>query len=235
MAVLPSKKSELLAFITTRADTWVDKAAEIGLSSAQANKVKSDLEAAVGAFEDADVARAAAKSATMDSDLAIADLRTSAADAVKTIRNFAERSNDPGVYALAQIPAPGTRGPSLPPGQPTDLRATLEPGGAITLNWKATNPGSVSRVVYLIGRRLDAQTTFTTIDFVGGKEFTDATLPLGTRTATYLITPRAGGLTGPASAQFTVQFGVAPGGTTIITTMSASSSDSAAQGVKLAA
>lgn len=215
MAVLPTKKSELLTFLQTRAQTWVDKAADIGLTSGQANAVKSALETAADSFQAAEDARAASKSATMVSDDDIDTLRTAASDAVKSIRNFAERTNDPGVYASAQIPAPAAPSPLPPPNKATNLVASLESDGSLTISWKVSNANGSGGVVYNVKRKLPGQSAFTLLGASGGadKRFTDTTLPSTASGVQYVVYGQRGRVVGDPSETLIVTFGI--GGNTL--------------------
>lgn len=212
--VLPSDRRLLVQFGLDHTETWSTNASAIGLTSAQALKFKQDSGAADAAFQAASLARQNAKAATTAYYAACANLRTTGAACVRSIKAFADVASDPGaVYATAQIPPPDPRSHTgQPPAQPTDLRAALETNGSITLTWKCSNPAGVSRVVYIIQRKLEGQTSFSTIDFVGEKTFNDATLPRGIDGVSYIITGKAGQQTGPASSMFTLTFGVVGGG-----------------------
>ena len=61
-------------------------------------------------------------------------------------------------------------------------------------------------------RRLDEAETFTILGATGAKAFTDETIPLGTRRATYQIQPFRGQKAGESSVQVSVQFGVEEAG-----------------------
>ena len=56
-------------------------------------------------------------------------------------------------------------------------------------------------------RKLDLATSWSNIGDTGGKEFIDGTVPAGTATITYQLTPKRGSQTGLPSEQITVQFG----------------------------
>jgi hypothetical protein len=217
--VLPSDRRLLVQFGLDHQDGWNTYHAAIGLSSTLATQFKDDTAAADAAFQAASQARETAKAATIAYYGACATLRDSGSACVRAIKLFAEASSDPAtIYSKAQIPAP--QPPShtgTPPAQPTDMRAALEPNGSVTLTWKCANPPGVSRVVYIIQRKLEGDANFSTIDFVGGKTFNDATLPRGVDGASYIITGKAGQLSGPASSVFTLTFGSVGGGGMSIT------------------
>lgn len=217
MATLPNDRRELVAFGMLHDELWVAKMSEIGLNSQMTTDFKEATEEAFTAMQAADAARQAAKAATEIFYNKVRDLRSIGSDCVRAIQTYA-RNGHPDAYGTAQIPGPQPRGQGQPPAQPYDIRAELNSNGSITLTWKCSNPNGVSRVVYQVTRRLAGQTSFTLIDGVGEKRFNDLTLPAGTASASYIITGRAGGLSGPASEQFTVQFGIGGDGQAVLLT-----------------
>jgi hypothetical protein len=219
-------------FGNTHGVPWTTNKVVIGLSDPQLTDFKSAAGKAQAAFDSAEAARVTSKAATDAYYSAVAALRSKAADCVRTIQAKAKSTGDTAIYSLAQISPPDPRSHTgQPPAQPTDLRAMLNPSGSITLTWKCSNPRGVSRVVYFVKRKLDGESDFTLADTVGEKSFTDTNLPFGTHQATYLVTGKAGSLTGQSSEQFTVMFGTGGGGG--LTIVSTSSSENAP--VKLAA
>ncbi len=235
-SVLPSDRRELIQFGNDHSAIFTTNALAIGLTAPMALQFKNDLASASLAFNAATLARNQAKVATEAYYAACTTFRTTASGCIRSIKTFAEAAPKPdAVYTLAAIPAP--QPPShtgTPPAQPTDITAALQTNGSITLKWKCSNPSGVSRVVYIIQRKLDTDTNFSTVDFVGEKTFNDATLPRGVDGVSYIITGKAGQQTGPSSAMFTLTFGtVGGGGTTFIT--SAMETPSAPAEVKLAA
>ena len=118
----------------------------------------------------------------------------------------------------------------MAPTQPIEMHAGLEPGGALTLTWKASSDThgpsgqtldpSTSGVVYTVKRKLSGQTSFTMIGVTqasragarGQSTFTDGSLPLGSNNFQYIIQGQRGEFIGPASAVFTVTIGVGGAG-----------------------
>jgi hypothetical protein len=213
-SVLPSDRRLLVQFGLDHNVGWTTNAAAIGLSSAQALLFKNQSSAAKTAFDAATLAHTQAKAATAAYYAACGTFRDTAASCVRSIKAFADVAADPAaIYALAAIPAPQPRSHTgQPPAQPTDITAGLETDGSITLRWKCANPTGVSRVNYIIQRKLDGETGFSALDFVGEKTYNDATLPRGVDGVSYIITGKAGQQTGPASAMFTLSFGSVGGG-----------------------
>ena len=221
-------------FGNTHGVPWTVNKVALAISDTQLTDFKNAAGKAQAAFDAAEVARQASKAATDSYYAAVATLRSKAADCVRTIQNKAKATNDPSLYGLAQISPPDPRSQTgQPPAQPTGLRAALNSDGSITLTWKCSNPRGVSRVVYFVKRKLGTETTFTLADTVGDKSFTDSNLPFGTHQAVYMVTGKAGSLSGPGSAQFTVMFGTGGGGG--LTIVSTSTGDGVEGAMKMAA
>ena len=305
MGDIPSKQSEFLAFCAAHEPLWSANAAAIGVLPATALAFKTATNTAQTTFNALEAARIAAKAATNTNDTAMSAARSDAADIVRTIRAFAQTSNNPNVYSIAGIsppppppppppphhtppppppptppparPAPRTPTPPPPspprrafaqtsntpnvysiagipppapptpapkPSKPEMLSTGLEPGGALTIYWKATNPRG-GTVTYSIARKLPAETGFTIVANTGGnagangrptglrgrKQWTDGTLPVNSGGVQYLITGVRGDVLGEPSEILTVTFGVASGGGMFI----ASTTTSPSAGMKIAA
>lgn len=211
--VLPSTKSELLAFCQAHVPVWTAAATSIGVSAAECTELNNLTKEAADTAVELNKKRDAAKSATAADNAAHADLRTFAAALVSKIKFKAESTDDPSVYVQAQIPAPLPPSPAPAPAQPTMLRASLESGGGLTIEWKASNPG-VGSVVYQVFRKLPMQTMFSLVGFSGGRDkyFTDLTLPAGNSGVQYVVQGARGGISGAQSEILTVMFGVENGG-----------------------
>lgn len=208
MAILPTRTLELLEFMEQHATVWQGNAAGIGLSPAQATAlVNAATEARAQHTNQMNVA-AEARAATLTARTQLAAARVLFADAIRTIKAFAQHQADPkSVYALAQIPPPTPPGPRPPPGLPTDFRAVLEPNGAITLRWKCQNPPGVSGTVYNVRRRLAGEAQYQLLGAIGMRRFTDQTIPPGTPAVQYVVQGQRGPIAGPPSLPFIVQFG----------------------------
>lgn len=233
MSTTPIRDAELIQFYEDRVNGWFANASDIGMTSSQATTVKSAATAARDAFTAASLARVAAKDATLALRNAMRSLKTSGGDSIKTIRAFASATNDPNVYVIAQIPAPAAPTPAKPPSQPIQLRAIVEPTGALTIEFKAGpaatgQDASTAGVLYQIRRRINNESNFTTIGIAqpsragtrGFTSFTDETVPVGSTNIRYLVIPQRGSssaLVGPASQVLTVTIGVGPDGLATIT------------------
>lgn len=214
-----SPRASFLQWCQAHESVFTDQAAAIGLSPAQATAFGSAAEELAAAMIASESAKQAARVAVRAADNAYDRARALAGDDVRLIRAFAEMQTHPaGVYALAQIAPPASRSPAPPPAQPTRLTAALNAAsGALTLRWKAANPGSGT--TYIIKRRLVSAATlqpgddeWTFIGVSGKKSFVDTTLMPGPESVQYTVQGQRADSSGPVSAIFTVNFGQLSGG-----------------------
>ncbi|MCE2967902.1 MAG: hypothetical protein ACK55O_07625 [Phycisphaerales bacterium] len=221
MSVVPNKPAEAYDFAVARQTIWSGIPTQIGLTAADAAAMADSTDAFAQAFDAAVKARAASKAATEALAQATRTMRTRIADNVQKIRIFAESTNNPTVYSLAQIPAPARPSPLPAPDQPREIEAVLNAIGTLTLRFRTgrNNPGTA----FLISRKLASETAFT---FIGTadvtrspiKSFTDTTLPPGSNNVQYIITGQRGSVRGASSPVFTVVIGGvggAPGTATV--------------------
>jgi hypothetical protein len=208
MATVPASKSEAIQFFEDHVAVWVNDPVAIGLTAQQVTDLTGATLAARSALTVASGAREASKGATTALDGAVDTMRSLGGPAVNAIRAFAEGSADPAsVYAAAQIPPPASPSPAPPPDAPTNLNATLEGNGAITLSWKITRPAPTAQVTTRIYRQLDGAGSFTWVGDTVAKKYTDTALPAGTTSVKYQLQATAGGQDGPFTFPITIQFG----------------------------
>lgn len=215
MAVLPDGNLAMIQWFEDRVASWLADPASIGLSAEQADSLLAFTGAARAAYQAASQIRSDSKSATVTYTNGAGDLRGFGADLIKTIKAFAEATDDTNVYALANVPPPADPEPLGPPGKPTNITSTINSSGHLLLKWKANNAASSTGVYFMVERQLNDEPGFTLVGGSGSKDFTDVKIPLGTAKATYIIIPFRGDLAGEPSNQTTVQFGVnipGPGG-----------------------
>lgn len=225
MSVVPDKDLEMIQWFELRQPQWAATPTAIGLSASQCTQLGALVAAARKAYNDQQAAKAAAKIATQTFVQAAngknpAGLRVVGADLVKTIRAFAETTNNPAVYDKANFAPPSPPSPLPPPSQPTDVTATIEPTGGLTLRFKATSPGAGA--VYLVKRKLAGESEFTLIgtadpDSRGNKfkSFLDDSIPAGANNFEYVFQGKRGSVFGPESAIFLVRIGTGGGGATV--------------------
>jgi|HigsolmetaAR202D_1030399.scaffolds.fasta_scaffold00190_15 uncharacterized cupredoxin-like copper-binding protein len=215
MGTYPRDRQQFLLWCEAHFPVWESAPAAIGLTAAQTAAFKTATNTMRARVNAQKAAQDAAKAATESAGQQERVLRENAGDLVRSIRAFAENSNNPNVYVQAQIPAPQPASPVPPPGQPENFRVELNPGGSITIRWKARHPQGSDRVVYFVRRKLPGQTAFTLLGGTGEKAFTDETLPAGAASATYIVQAQRGNISGPPSQQLTISFGVGGPGLTI--------------------
>lgn len=222
MANIPNDRRELLTFAAAREELWAMDPSSIGLSPAEAAAVGERAAEMRGLIER--LAQLRSEFATTARDLAdsAVNLRSAVNAAVRGINSFALQSADPqAVYSAARLnppsPAPARSGPGavIPPNPPHSLRASLETSsGAIRLTWKARQPAGVSGVVYTLARRLAGEARFIQIALIGGKSFTDDTIPAGTASVSYRLTAQRGSLASPTSASGELRINLGAAGPT---------------------
>lgn len=214
MPIIPQKKMEQLAFFESHYPVWFAAPTTIGLTTAQATAFKTEVIAARGAFDAAQVARTAARSATGQQDTALGTAFRTCADLVRVIKSYAEQQPNPQtVYDAAGIPAPSTGSPVGPPGTPTNFSVSLQQNGAVNLAWKCVNPEGSVGTIYEV-RRKTGTGAFQFIGAIGVRKFTDDTLTAGSTNVMYQITGVRSTVRGEP-AQFGVNFGVGGDGFTV--------------------
>jgi hypothetical protein len=200
---VPVANQDAIDFFANRIGDWAKGPAAIGLTSSQIDEINLRLAEAQARLAEAHTARIAAQTATLALSDAMRSLRGFGGDLVKTIRAFAETTEDPGVYTASSIPPVAEPTPSGPPEQPTHLSARLLSPFGLAIAWK----GSASQGTYFgVWRRLPGETSDTLIATRKTKSFEDRTLPPGTAAASYTITAHRDDETVYSSA-LTVQIG----------------------------
>lgn len=212
MPTTPNSRIGKVQFYISHLGPWAEHAGAIGLTQADITSLDTLTTAARAAHERMRAAREAAEAATHGFHHAVALMHGgpgAGSDMIETIKNFAQTTNDPGVYALAQIPTPGPRNAVPPPGTPTRFRVSLLGDGAVTLRWHCKNPAGTAGTVYEILRSTSGEPGGGKMEFVatvGAKSFTDTTIPAGTARVIYQLTALRSTLRGDP-AEFNVNFG----------------------------
>jgi hypothetical protein len=214
MAVVPNRDVEAIQFFENIQAVWAANAVAIGTTAAAVTALQLRTTAARTTFNNQQTAKQTAKAATQLFHTAVDAMRNAGADIIRQIRTQAEVTNNPGVYALAQIPAPAAPTPQPPPGQPTEFAVGLAPSGGVILNWKSSNSAPSSGAYFTVRRRLAGESGFVVVGGTGSRSFVDDSVPFGTNLVTYLVQGYRGTEPGPESEQLTVQFGVGGNGAT---------------------
>lgn len=216
MATVPNTNLGKIEFYESHLPAWGTNAVAIGLTAAAATNLATLTTAARSAYNAHITAQAAARAATANYYDKVAAMHSgpgAGADMLRTIRAFAQSTNNPNVYVLAQIPPPATPGAVPPPGTPFDFRVELLQNGAVDLRWKCNNPSGASGTVYEVMRRVGSE-PFVYMDSPGVRQFTDYAVPAGSGAVTYRVTAVRSTTRGNP-AQFTVTFGTGAGSGTI--------------------
>ena len=205
--IVPTDNDALLVFGNDHAPVFLTNAVAIGLTVPQGTAFDTANKNMQSAWLAYNKARQGLKDASTAWKEAKGDFRTLAVADCGLIKNFAERQPVPAtVYALAQISPPSPRTPSVPPAVATDLRASLDTEtGELTVRWSATQPKSISGVVYQVQRVLGSGANFATVGLTGTKSFIDANIPTGASRIQYRVIGQRGGLVSPASATLDVR------------------------------
>lgn len=219
MSVVPESRLGKIQFYeshTLAGGPWATNAVAIGLLPTSVTTLGTLTMQARAAYNAAEAARQAAKTATQnlyDKVRALHSGPGAGQDMIDTIRLWAETKNDLNVYTLAQIPPPATPGTTPPPGTPFEFTVGLLQNGALALKWKCNNPSGTQGTIYEVKRKIGSG-AFNFVGASGVKTFTDETLPNGSAPATYQVTAvRSTSRGNPA--QFTVNFGIGGPGLTI--------------------
>jgi hypothetical protein len=218
MGVVPKNPLGKIEFYEAHLSPWEGNAVAIGLTVAAVTALETATNNARAAYNAHLAAQQQAKAATQDYYEKVRLMHNSpgkGADMIQTIKTFAQTTNNPNVYTLAEIPPPATPGTTPPPGTPFDFTVGLLQDGALELKWKCNNPSGTVGTIYEVKRKI-GNGAFEFVGASGVKTFTDDSLPANASPCTYQITAvRSTSRGNPA--QFTVTFGSGGGGLTIST------------------
>ncbi len=211
-SVVPSKDLDAVQFFEDHLSGWSTNALAIGTSVSAISAFTTVVKAAHDAYTAQQKAQQAAKAATTPWHNNVRSMREIGGDLIKTIKAFADTTNNPNVYGIAEIPMPMPPAPVPAPGQPGSFKVGLTGAGAVEISWKCNNGASSTGAFFVVTRKLMGESVFTTVGNVGKKKFTDSTITQGVSGATYLVQGFRGALAGTISEQLSVQFGVSAGG-----------------------
>ncbi|MBY0310481.1 MAG: hypothetical protein K2W85_00270 [Phycisphaerales bacterium] len=209
MPVVPSTRIEKVEFYEAHNPTWATNAANIGVTPAQVTNLTSLTKAARDAFNAQKTAQDAAKAATQRFYNTVRDMQSLGGDLIKNIKAYADTTNNPNVYVLANVPEPAAPTPAGPPVAPTDLSAVMNSDGTMRLTWK----GSIAqRQFFSIWRQLPSQSMPLQIGAVAAKDFTDVTVPRGLTQVVYSVRAHRDSAVSTPTDNLVVYFGAIPGG-----------------------
>ncbi|HEV7299392.1 MAG TPA: hypothetical protein VGN72_08515 [Tepidisphaeraceae bacterium] len=208
MRVVPKDKSSQLAYFQTHATVWLERAAEIGLTTEEVEQLAARVEAAKAAQSEQAQAQAAARAATSKCEGAMRAMAEQGAALIAKVRAKAGRS-DPAVLSLAHLPQQSAGSPVGAPGTPHTFTTELRNNGALLLRWQCDHPHGAEGTMYKVSRSLDGG-GMAFVGVVGKKSFVDLTLPPGTAQVTYVVQAVRSTRTGD-EAQHLVYLGVPKG------------------------
>ena len=182
---LPARSLPTVEWLEARISGWNTNYASIGLTSAQVIDLATGLTNARTAFTSVTKIRADSKSLTLDFNGQATVIHDKAAGMIANIKAFAEASGDAStVYALANVSPADAPTPAGPPVTPSNVRATVQNGGNVLIEWD----GSLSqRTFFEVLRIVDSAIEYSRIASIGEKEYVDTTVPTGTATVQYAI------------------------------------------------
>jgi hypothetical protein len=215
MPTMPDKIAERLAFFELHLPVWAANPTAIGLTAIQVADLATRTASARTAFDAAQNARSTAKATTVTQTEAMGDMSNLGGDLIKTIRAFAETTNDVNVYSAAQIPPPAPPTPTGPPDVPTNIDASINNFGEIKVNWKASRAVGTQ---FIVQRQLKAvDGTLGNWSFAGSSvtnDYTDTTVPTGFAAVNYRVYAQRPGGQSDASITVTLNFGTGAATTT---------------------
>ncbi len=209
MAVLPGSRLARIEWFEQRLANWAANAAAIGLNSAQVIALQQRVTAARTGYNGAQQSRNGSKASTVTFHTSEDEMADLGRDLIKTIKAFAETSNDPNVYALAEVPPPAPPTPAGPPDAPTDLRGSINNDGAVELKWEGTLS---HRTFYEVYRRAEGESAWSFIASMGAKSFLDDTLASGCSAVLYRVRAKRGDLVSESADPILIRLGVEPVG-----------------------
>jgi len=216
MGIIPDNRVGKIEFYEAHITPWTTNAAAIGLTPASVTALGAATNNARKAYNDHLAAQQVAKAATLafyDKVRIMHSAPAAGADMIQTIKTFAQTTNNPNVYVLAQIPPPAVPGATRPPGTPFNFTVGLLQDGSLELKWKCNNPIGTVGTIYEVRRQIGSG-AMSFVGATGVKLFTDDSLPSNASPCTYQVTAVRSTARGNP-AQFTVIFGMGGGGFTI--------------------
>lgn len=208
MSVLPQSRQAMLQFFEQHVTVWAASPTAIGLTAAQMTQLATYINDARTSFDAQQDAIAVKLAATNLMYTKTDTLRSFGADLIKTIRAFAETTNNPDVYSDAQIPPPKTPTPVGPPETPTEITATINNFGYIVVKWKGRRAAGTQ---FILQRQLAPLAgkagNWTYAGTTTTNDYTDITVPTGYASVSYRVYAQRSGGQSDASTPVTLQFG----------------------------
>lgn len=205
MAIVPEPINERIQWFEQRISSWKASPALIGLTAQQATNLDNAIKAARTAYDNAQLARIAAKNATIGQKTAVTSMSQLGSDALRFIKAFAESQANPDtVYQAASVPPPLPPTPPGPPEPPSDVTADPNADGTVTVKWKGSTQ---YQTFFTVWRRVGNNTQWAQVGSVATKSFRDDSVPAGSPSATYVIRSQRNTQISAASDEAIVNFG----------------------------
>ncbi|HVU62859.1 MAG TPA: hypothetical protein VHC70_02690 [Phycisphaerales bacterium] len=212
MSNVPPKPSvDQIVWFENHLPLWVESPTTFGTTAAACTALQAALTSARQAYDNAQAARDASKAATTSENMAMQAMLTPGRAMVNTIKAFIEASGNTALWGQAGLEPNAAPGTAPDPTAPFMLSATLDTEGNVIVKWKASQPQGVSGVIYSVRRALDGG-EYVLLDSVGGKEFIDQTVPVGTQSVSYTVKAKRGNQMSGWSEALTIRFGRVGGG-----------------------
>lgn len=208
---LPGYDRDALNWLETRIASWAADPDLIGLDAPFVATLEAQITATQAALSNARILRESSKLATFSFKENAKEMREIGAQAVASIKSFAERAENPDdVYTAANVMPKGARSQAAPPARPSVNRASLNGDGSVTIHFSGNGGSGTTWHVFrkLVG---ESKFTFVGIGDPATKSFTDRSIPTGQSSAAYQVQGVRGSLQGPQSYAFTIAFGSSGG------------------------
>ncbi|MEO1008303.1 MAG: hypothetical protein AAFX79_07030 [Planctomycetota bacterium] len=210
MPVVPSNRTDALAFMEAHAVPWATAATELGLTVEQVTEFATKVSAARTSYDAAIAARNASKAATVTWHAGVDDAVALARELVRQIQTTAKASEEPSaIYAAGEIPPPKEPTPLGPPDAPTDLALTLDSEGRANLRFAGSREGGTAFAIQRRTTGADGSTTdWVDLGTVFERSFVDAQTPSGVASVAYRVRAERVGGVSPYSTAAILPLGI---------------------------
>lgn len=209
--VPPQPKVDQIIWFENHLGAWLAAPTAYGVTAPMVADVETAVLAARKSYEDAQMAKQAAKNATVAQDQNVRTMLVKGRDLVNVMKSFIENSGNTALWAAAGLTPDAERGTAPAPTAPFELRAELDSVGNVIVSWKTSQPRGVSGVIYSVQRSIDGG-AFALLDSVGEKQFIDETVPTSANSISYIIKAKRGNQSSGWSSALTIRFGRVGGG-----------------------